>query len=43
VGGIEVQPVQGQVGQLQSFGGGAGEDGVALFEEGVEGTAGDRR
>jgi hypothetical protein len=33
-----VEPIQGQVGELQSFGGGAGEDGMTLFEKGVEGT-----
>ena len=34
----EIDLVQGQVGELQGFGGGASEDGMTLFEEGVEGA-----
>ena len=34
-----MQPLQGQVGELQSFGSGAGEDGMAMFEKSIQGTA----
>src|SRR5262249_36715129 len=37
--GVEVQAGGGQFGQAQGLGGDAGEDGVALAEEGVEGPA----
>src|SRR5947209_5729167 len=39
VGGVEMQVLQGQAGQSQGLGRAAGENGVALLEEGVKGTA----
>jgi len=39
VGRVKLQPVERQLSQLQCLGGGAGEDGMAVLEKGVEGTA----
>src|SRR4051794_28366779 len=39
VGGIEVEAVAGEVGELEGLDSDSGEDGVTLTEEGIEGTA----
>src|SRR5262249_36503297 len=36
---VEVEALRGEFGEAQSLGGDGGEDGVALAEEGIEGTA----
>ena len=37
--GVEVESVRGHLGPAENVGGEAGEDGMSLFEEGVEGAA----